>query len=104
MNQYIIFGWLGGNSEMFIHHDFKKGRQVAKELCKSTTWKPVYSGSLVDLITLLEGTKVAPLERDRLLLEVEHIIDEEMQVDKELKEAILCTVRDAWAAAEDGEH
>lgn len=101
MNQHIIIGWLGGNSEMFIHHDFKKGRQVAEELCKSLTWKAVYSGSLVDLITLLEDVKAAPVERDRLLLEVEHIIDEEMQADKELKEAIICTVRDAWTAAKE---
>ena len=57
MNQHIIIGWLGGSSEMFIHHDFNKGRQVAEELCKSPTWKAVYSGSLVDLITLLEEAK-----------------------------------------------
>jgi len=54
MNRYVIIGWLGGNSEMFIHHDFNKGKQIANELRKSHVWTEIYSGSLVDLITLIE--------------------------------------------------
>lgn len=54
MNHHVIIGWLGGNSEMFAHHDFDKGKQVASELRKSPVWTEIYSGSLVDLITLIE--------------------------------------------------
>ena len=53
MNHHVIIGWLGGNSELFIHHDFKAGRQIAEELKKSPVWTPIYSGSMVDLIRLL---------------------------------------------------
>jgi len=106
MNQHIIIGWLGGNSEMFIHNDFNKGRQVAEELCKSPTWKPVYSGSLVDLITLLEDVKAAPVTRAALLLEMERIIETEqgIHMTHPMKEALYSIVRDAWIAAEEGEH
>ena len=106
MNKHIIIGWLGGNSEMFIHHDFKAGRQVAEELCKSPTWKAVYSGSLVDLITLLEDVKAVPVTRAALLEEMERIIETEVGIHltHPMKEAIYSIVRDAWTAAEDGEN
>ena len=106
MNQHIIIGWLGDNSEMFIHHNFNTGRQVAEELCKSPTWKPVYSGSLVDLITLLEDIKAAPVTRAALLLEMERIIENEegIHLTHPMKEAIYSIVRDAWTAAEEAEN
>jgi hypothetical protein len=45
MNRYVILGWLGGNSEIFIFDDMKKGKQTAEELTKSPAWKPVWDGS-----------------------------------------------------------
>jgi len=105
MNQHIIIGWLGGNSEMFIHHDFKAGRQVAEELNKSPSWKAVYSGSLVDLITLLGDVRAAPVTRAALLGEMDRIIqtEEGIHITHPLKEAIFSIVRDAWKAAEEAD-
>ena len=57
MNRYVIVGWLGGNSEIFIHYDMNKGAQVARELRKSPTWQEAFAGSLIDLINLLEKAK-----------------------------------------------
>ena len=54
-NKYVIVGWLGGNSEIFVFDDMKKGKQTAEELPKSPVWKPVWHGSVIDLITELEG-------------------------------------------------
>ena len=54
MNRYVIIGWLGGNSEMFVFIDMQKGKQVAASMRSSEAWREVYCGSLIDLITLLE--------------------------------------------------
>lgn len=55
MNRHIVIGWIGGRSELLQDFDFNRGKRVAKELEKSTQiWKPVYCGSLMNLITLLE--------------------------------------------------
>jgi len=104
MNQHIIIGWLGGNSEMFIHYDFKKGRQVAEEIRKSPTWKAVYSGSLVDLITLLEDVKAGPVTRAVLLEEMKRIIQTEqgIHMTHPMKETFYGIVRDAWETAAEG--
>lgn len=57
VNKYIIIGWLGGNSEIFEFTNMKEGRQVAAELTKSPAWKPVWDGSLINLINELESRK-----------------------------------------------
>ena len=54
MNRYVIIGWIGGNSELIECNNFKQGKQIAEELKKSPVWKPVWEGSLIDLITKLE--------------------------------------------------
>ena len=54
MNRYVIVGWLGGGSEMFVFDDMKKGKQTATELKKSPAWKAIWEGSLIDLINRLE--------------------------------------------------
>ena len=54
MNRHIIIGWLRGDSKLMQDFDFTQGKNAAKDLEKTTGWRPVYSGSLIDLITLLE--------------------------------------------------
>ena len=63
MNCYIIIGLLGDHPEIFRYDDMVAGEQVGKEMMKSSAWKPIYCGTLVDLVRFVETATPILMER-----------------------------------------